>query len=126
MVREQQPGKPASNKPDQKALSFKGRSPRGRPFRASSKNPMHILCWRDGKGMELAEGQVYTDQAYPEQHFFIERDTGRFEVRLPRNHFNRSPVQRDAETQLGKECFWKSAPKVTVKLPKMRPRPILE
>jgi hypothetical protein len=87
---------------------------------------MHILCWRDEKGTEPAEGQVYSDQAYPEQHFFTERDSGRFEVRLPRNHFNRNPVQKEAETQLRKECFWKSLGKIMVKLPKMRPRPILE
>ena len=84
---------------------------------------MQILCWRD---RNLEEGQVYTDQAYPAQHFFIEREIGGFEVRLPKNHFNRHSIQKEAERQLARDCFWKPAPKVTVKVPKMRPRPILE
>ena len=76
--------------------------------------------------MGSAEGQVYTDQAYPAQHFFTERDTGRFEVRLPQNHFNRYPVQKEAESQLGRECFWKPSPRIAVKLPRVRPQPILK
>ena len=92
----------------------------------SSKNPMLILRWRGGKTAGSQEGQVYSDQAYPAQHFFTEREAGRFEVRLPKNHFNRRPVQKEAETQLGRECFWKPIPKITVKVPRMRPRPILE
>jgi hypothetical protein len=126
MIREPKSGKPVLNKADQNGRALKGRSAKGRAFKLSSKNPMHILWWRDGKGATAVEGQVYTDQAYPAQLFFTERDIGRFEVRLPKNHFNRRPVQKEAERQLGKECFWKSIPKITVKLPKIRPRPILE
>jgi hypothetical protein len=87
---------------------------------------MHVLCWRSGQGAVAVEGQVYSDQAYPAQLFFTEPDIGRFEVRLPKNHFNRRPVQKEAERQLGEECFWKPIPNGTVKLPKMRPWPIPE
>jgi hypothetical protein len=126
MVREPQPGKPVLKRADRTSRTSKGRSTRGRTFKLSPKNPMLILCWRGGRLAGSEEGQVYSDQAYPAQHFFTEREPGRFEVRLPKNHFNRRPVQKEAETQLGRECFWKPSPTAMVRLPKVLPRAILE
>jgi len=125
MVRQPQMRKPVLKKDDRTSRTAKGRSTRGKTSKLSSKNPMLILWWRSGKAAGSEKGQVYTDQAYPTQHFFAEREPGRFEVRLPKNHFNRRPIHKEAEMQLGKECFWKPSRKVVVRLPKARPQPIL-